>query len=65
MNYLRQLQAERPVLFWIGALVAFYVVFQLVLYVVGLIIGPLGLPSWAPLALVLVGLVVVARRQQR
>ncbi|TFV50358.1 hypothetical protein [Blastococcus sp. TF02A-35] len=65
MNYLRQLQAERPVLFWIVVLVGFYVAFQLLLFVAALILGPFGLPGWAPLALVLVIAVVVARRQQR
>ncbi|WP_104526356.1 hypothetical protein [Blastococcus atacamensis] len=64
MNYLRQLQAERPVLFWVVMLVGFYVAFQLILFVAALILGPFGLPGWAPLALVLVVLVVVARRQQ-
>ena len=65
MNYLRQLQAERPVLFWVVMLVGFYVAFQLILFVAALILGPFGLPGWAPLLLVLVVLVVVARRQQR
>ena len=65
MDYLRQLQAERPVLFWVVLLVAFVLGFQLLLFVAGLILGPFGLPSWAPLVLVLGGLVLVARRQQR
>ncbi|MGY1843007.1 hypothetical protein [Modestobacter sp. SYSU DS0875] len=65
MEYLRQLQAERPVLFWVGMLVAFLVVFQLALYLIGLVIGPFGLPSWAPIVVLLGGLVLVARRQQR
>jgi hypothetical protein len=65
MNYLRQLQAERPVLFWVVMLVGFYAAFQLVLFVAALILGPFGLPGWAPLLLVLVVLVAVARRQQR
>jgi hypothetical protein len=30
-----------------------------------MILGPFGLPAWAPLVLVLVILVVIARRQQR
>ena len=65
MNYLRRLQAERPLLFLLVLLVAFYVAFQLVLFVVGLIIGPFGFPSWAPIVVVLAVLVVIARRQQR
>ncbi|OMQ16685.1 hypothetical protein A7K94_0200875 [Modestobacter sp. VKM Ac-2676] len=65
MDYLRQLQAERPVLFWVGMLVAFVVVFQVVLFLIGLVIGPFGLPPWAPIVLLLGGLVLVARRQQR
>ena len=65
MNYLRQLQAERPGLFLVVMLVGFFVAFQLILFVAQLILGPFGLPGWAPLLLVLVVLVVVARRQQR
>ncbi|MGY2080479.1 hypothetical protein [Modestobacter sp. SYSU DS0657] len=65
MEYLRQLQTERPVLFWVGMLVAFLVVFQLALFLIGLVIGPFGLPSWAPIVVLLGGLVLVARRQQR
>ncbi|MGY1748459.1 hypothetical protein [Modestobacter sp. SYSU DS0511] len=65
MEYLRQLQAERPVLFWVGMLVAFLVVFQLALFLIGLVIGPFGLPSWAPIVVLLGGLVFIARRQQR
>ena len=64
MNYLRRLQSERPVLFWVAMLVAFWLAFRLVLLVAGMLLGPFGLPSWAPLVLVLVVLVVVARRQQ-
>ena len=65
MDYLRQLQAERPLLFWVAVIVAFVVVFQLALFVIELVIGPFGLPSWAPLAVLLGVLVLVARRQQR
>ena len=65
MGYLRRMQTEKPLLFWVAAMVAFWVAFRLVLFVVALVIGPFGLPSWAPLAVVLVGLVVIARRQQR
>jgi cbb3-type cytochrome oxidase subunit 1 len=65
MNYLRQLQSERPVLFFVLLLVAFWLGFQLLLFVAGLLLGPFSLPSWAPLVLVIAGLVLVARRQQR
>ena len=65
MDYLRRLQMERPVLFWIVTLVAVVVGFQLLLFVAGLRLGPFGVPSWAPLLLVLGVLVFVARRQQR
>ncbi|MGY1739508.1 MULTISPECIES: hypothetical protein [unclassified Blastococcus] len=64
MEYLRQLQYERPVLFWVLVAVGVFVGFQLLLFVVQLIL-PVGLPSWLPIALVLGGLVLVARRQQR
>ena len=65
MDYLRRLQMERPVLFWVVTLVAVVVGFQLLLFVAGLLLGPFGVPSWVPLLLVLGVLVVVARRQQR
>lgn len=65
MDYLRRLQMERPVLFWVVTLVAFIVGFQLLLFVAGLLLGPFGVPSWAPLVLVVGALVVIARRQQR
>ena len=65
MDYLRRLQTDRPVLFWIVLLVAFWVVFRLALFVVELVIGPFGLPSWAPIVVLLGILVFVARRQQR
>ena len=65
MDYLRQLQTERPLIFWLLIAVAFWVAFQLLLFVVALVIGPFGLPSWAPLVVVVGGLVLVARRQQR
>jgi hypothetical protein len=64
-DYLRRLQMERPWLFWVIVFVAFWVVFRLVLFVAELVLGPFGLPPWAPLALVLAVLVIVARRQQR
>src|SRR3954464_4121613 len=65
MNYLRRLQSEQPVLFWLGLALAFWLGFQLLLFVAQLLLGPFGLPGWAPLVLVLVVLVVIARRQQR
>ena len=65
MDYLRQLQAERPVLFWVVLLVGFFIAFQLLIFVATLILGPFGLPGWVPLVVVVGGLVLVARRQQR
>ena len=65
MNYLRRLRYERPLLFMVVLFVGLWVGFQVVLYVAQLILGPFGLPAWAPLVLVLVILVVIARRQQR
>jgi uncharacterized membrane protein YedE/YeeE len=65
MNYLRRMQTERPVVFWVLMALGFWVGFQLVLFVVGLLLGPFGLPSWAPIAAVLCALIVIARRQQR
>ena len=65
MEYLRQLRMEKPLLFWIGVAVVFWLVFQLVIAVIAVVIGPFGLPSWAPLAVLLIALVVIARRQQR
>jgi hypothetical protein len=65
MDYLRRLQMERPVLFWVVIAVAFLLGFQVLLFVAGLILGPFGVPSWVPLVVVLGVLVVVARRQQR
>lgn len=64
MQYLRRMQAERPVLFWATLLLAFWLGFQLVLFVAALLLGPFGLPSWAPLVVVLGVLVLIARRQQ-
>lgn len=64
-DYLRRLQSERPWLFWVIVFVGIWLAFQLVLFVAGLVLGPFGLPPWAPLVLVMVALVVIARRQQR
>ena len=65
MNHLRRLQAEQPVLFWVLVALGLFLGFQLVLSVVGLLLGPLGLPSWVPIVVVVGGLVLVARGQQR
>ena len=65
MDYLRRMQMERPVLFWVVTLVAVIVGFQLLLFVVGLILGPFGVPYWVPLVVVIGALVIIARRQQR
>jgi uncharacterized RDD family membrane protein YckC len=64
MDFMRRLQAESPILFLVVIFVGIFIAFQLLLFVAELILGPFGLPGWAPLALVLVGLIVVARRQQ-
>ena len=64
MDFLRRLQAESPVIFILLLFVAIWLGFQLLLFVAELVLGPFGLPGWAPLALVLVALIVVARRQQ-
>jgi uncharacterized RDD family membrane protein YckC len=64
MNFLRRLQVESPILFLVVLFVGIFIAFQLLLFVAELILGPFGLPGWAPLVLVLIGLIVVARRQQ-
>jgi hypothetical protein len=64
MNYLRRMQTERPVVFWVAMALAFWLGFQLLLTLAELLLGPFGLPSWAPLAAVLAVLVLIARRQQ-
>ena len=64
MDFLRRLQAESPVIFILLLFVAFWLGFQLLLFVAELVLGPFGLPGWAPLVLVVLALVVVARRQQ-
>jgi hypothetical protein len=65
MDRLRRLRDEQPVLFWVLVVVGLYLGFQLVLTVVGLLLGPLGLPSWVPVVVVVGGLALIARRQQR
>jgi hypothetical protein len=64
MDYLRRLQMERPLLFWAVLAVGFWLVFQVVLFVAALLLGPFGLPSWVPLVAVVGILVVIARGQQ-
>jgi hypothetical protein len=59
------MQIERPVVFWVATMVAIWLGFRLALFVVALILGPFNLPWWAPIAVVLGVLVLVARRQQR
>ena len=65
MDYLRRLQAEQPVIFWVLIAVGLFVGFRLVITVVSLLLGPLGLPSWAPIVVVVGGLVLIARSQQK
>ena len=64
MDYLRRLQYERPVIFWVVLLVGFWLAFQLLIFVASVLLSGFALPQWVPLALVLVVLVLVARRQQ-
>ena len=65
MDYLRRLQAEQPAIFWVLMAVGLFVGFRLVISVLSLLLGPLGLPSWAPIVVVVGGLVLIARGQQR
>ena len=65
MNHLRRLQAEQPVIFWVLVALGLFLGFQLVLSVVGLLLGPLGLPSSVPIVVVVGGLALIARSQQR
>jgi hypothetical protein len=46
-------------------MVAIWLGFRIALIVVALVLGPFNLPWWAPIAVVLGVLVLVARRQQR
>ncbi len=64
MNFLRRLQAEQPVIFWVLVVLGLVLAFQLVLSIVGLILGPFGLPSWVPIVVVIGALVLIARSQQ-
>jgi hypothetical protein len=65
MDYLRRMQTERPVVFWLAVAVLFWLGFQVVLIVAGMLLGPFGLPSWVPLVAVVAVLVGIARWQQR
>ncbi len=65
MNHLRRLQAEQPLIFWVLVALGLFLGFQLLLSVVGLLLGPIGLPSWVPIVVVVGGLVLIARGQQR
>ncbi len=65
MKHLRRLQAEQPVIFWVLVALGLFLGFQLLLSVVGLLLGPFGLPSWMPIVVVVGGLALIARRQQR
>lgn len=64
MDFMRRLQSESPILFLVVLFVGIFIAFQLLLFVAELLLGPFGLPGWAPLVLVLIALVVVAKRQQ-
>ena len=64
MDFMRRLQAESPILFMVLLFAGIWLGLQLLLFLAELVLGPFGLPGWVPLALVLVALVVVARRQQ-
>jgi lipopolysaccharide export LptBFGC system permease protein LptF len=63
VDYLQRLRQERPALYWLVLLVGFWLGFQLLLVVAQLVLGSFALPAWAPLALVLAVLVLIARRQ--
>ncbi len=65
MNYLRRLQAEQPLIFWVLVVLGLLLSFRLVLSVVGLLLAPFGLPSWVPIVVVVGGLVLIARGQRK
>ncbi len=65
MNHLRRLQAEQPAVFWVLVALGLFVGFRLVISLLNMLLGPLGLPSWAPIVVVVGGLVLIARAQQR
>jgi hypothetical protein len=64
MDYLKRLQYERPVLFWVVLLVGFWLAFQVLLFLASVLVSGFAVPQWVPLALVIGVLVLVARRQQ-
>ena len=65
MDHLRRLRAEQPVIFWVLVAVGLLLAFQLLLALVSLLLGPFGLPSWVPIVVVVGGLALIARGQQR
>ena len=65
MDYLRRLQAEQPAIFWLLMALGLFLGFQLVIWGVSLLLGPLGLPPWVPIVVVVGGLVLIARGQER
>ena len=65
MNHLRRLQAEQPAIFWLLMALGLFLGFQLVIAGVSLLLGPLGLPPWVPIVVVVGGLVLIARGQER
>ena len=65
MDYLRRLQAEQPAIFWVLMALGLFLGFRLMISVLSLVLGPFGLPSWVPLVVVVGGLVLIARAQQR
>jgi hypothetical protein len=64
MDFLRRLQVEQPAIFWVLMALGLFLGFRLVISVLSLLLGPLGLPSWAPIVVV-VCLVLMARSQQK
>jgi hypothetical protein len=64
VDHLRRLRGEQPVLFWVLVALGLLLAFQLLLFFVSLLLGPLGLPSWMPVVVVVGGLVLIARSQQ-
>ncbi len=65
MDHLRRLRDEQPVLYFLLLLIGLYLAFRVVVAVASTLLGPLGLPAWAPLVVVVGALALVARRQQR
>ena len=65
MDFLRRLQTEQPAIFWVLMALGLFLGFRLVITVVGMLLGPFGLPGWVPIVVVVGGLVLIARSQQR